>query len=62
VSKLKTTRLVNKLVELGLSTTAQARVIGDSVSKVKNIQQGRPFTPLLEWQIEKLEEIKGVLK
>ena len=62
MSKLRTKRLVNKLVELGLSTTAQARVIGESVSKVKNIQQGRPFTPLLDWQIEKLERLKEDLK
>ena len=62
MNKLRTKHLVNKLVELGLSTTTQARVIGESVSKVKNIQQGRPFTTLLDWQIEKLERLKDDLK
>lgn len=62
MSKLRTTRLVNKLIELDLSTTGQARAIRESVSKIKNIQQKRPFTPLLKWQIEKLEKIKELLE
>ena len=56
------TNLVNDLVKLGFSTTQQARAIGVSVDVMKNHQQGRYARALEQWQIEKLEQIKELLK
>ena len=62
MNKLKNTRLVNELMQLGVSTTHQARALDESVSKVRNIQQGRSAGELQDWQIEKLERLIKDLK
>ena len=62
MSKLKNTRLVNELMQLGVSTTHQARALDESVSKVRNIQQGRSAGELQDWQIEKLAKLVELLK
>ena len=62
MSKLKDTRLVKQLVELGVSTTHQARALDESINKIKNIQQGRSAGELQDWQVEKLERIIKELK
>lgn len=62
MSKLKDTRLVKQLVELGVSTTHQARALDESINKIKNIQQGRSAGELQDWQVKKLERIIKELK
>jgi len=56
------TNLVNDLVKLGFSTTQQAKAIGVSIDVMKNHQQGRYARALEQWQVEKLEQIKDLLK
>jgi len=56
------TKLIKQIIELGLSTTHQARIIKAPVWKVKGISQGRKITPLSDKQVEKLERIKEELK
>lgn len=55
-------QLIQKIVELGLSTTHQARIVKADLWRVKAISQGRGCKPLSDKQVEKLEEIKGVLR
>lgn len=62
MSKLKDTRLVKQLVELGVSTTHQARALDESINKIKNIQQGRSAGELQDWQVDKLKRIIKELK
>lgn len=62
MSKLKDTRLVKQLVELGVSTTHQARALDESINKIKNIQQGRSAGELQDWQVEKLEKLVWLLE
>jgi hypothetical protein len=62
MSKLKNTRLVKQLVELGVSTTHQARALDESINKIKNIQQGRSAGELQDWQVKKLAKLVELLK
>ena len=54
-------QLIQQIVELGLSTTHQARIIKADLWRVKAISQGRGCKPLSDKQAAKLEAIKGVL-